>query len=161
MRIRHISGIVSVLFLSGISLPAQEVITSSGGSITGGEGSVNYSVGQVFHETFSSADGMLSHGVQQPYEILTEIGDEGIAWISLSVSAYPNPVKDILVLSTECDDYSDLVYQLFDMNGKQIENKGLDGEKMNIDMHGLGPSAYILKVVKSNKEIKTFIIIKN
>jgi len=151
----------SLIFLSGSVLLAQEVVTSSGGTNSNGEGSVSYSVGQVFYETYNSTDGMLSHGVQQPFEILTGIGYEDVAWIGLSLLVYPNPVADNLVLSIERDDLRDLSYHLYDMNGKLITGKGIDGELENIDMSGLIPSQYVLSVKRSSKELKSFIIIKN
>jgi hypothetical protein len=51
---------------------AQESINASGGEATGSEGTVSYSVGQVFYSTFSDqGNGSISEGVQQNLEIET------------------------------------------------------------------------------------------
>jgi hypothetical protein len=54
-----------------------------------------------------------------------------------------------------------LSYQLFDMYGKLLETKKLDGYETNIVMSNLVPATYFVKVIQGNKEIKTFKIIKN
>ncbi len=161
MKVLHYLGILTMFFLLSLGMHAQETIASAGGSDSSGEGSVDYSVGQVFHETYSSANGKLSFGVQLPYEIMAGVGFEDLSWIGLTATVYPNPVKDQLILSIDRFDIFDLSYQIYDMNGKLIKFEEFDNTRINIDLSALSPSSYILRVVSSKKELKTFIIIKN
>jgi hypothetical protein len=53
-----------------------------------------------------------------------------------------------------------LSYQLYDMNGKLLQNRKVDGNETVITMGNLVPSTYFLKVTDNQKEVKTFKIIK-
>jgi hypothetical protein len=161
MDLQNITGMLILLLLSGPGLKAQEAFTTTGGSASGGEGSVSYSVGQVFYDAFRTSGGKLFHGVQQPYEFLTGDGPVEVPWIGLSVAAYPNPARDHLVLSVEREVPGTLSYGLYDMSGKLIERSGIDASQVYIDMSGLSPSEYILVIAASDKKIKSFKIIKN
>ena len=58
-------------------------------------------------------------------------------------------------------EFSNLNFLLYDMQGKLLQNEKLTGTETQIYMSGLVPSTYFVKVVKYNKEIKTYKIIKN
>jgi hypothetical protein len=47
------------------------------------------------------------------------------------------------------------------MNGKLLESKKITGNQTSIVMSNLVPATYFVKVTESNKEVKTFKIIKN
>jgi hypothetical protein len=151
-----------LLLISGFTgLQAQEAIPASGGDASGSGGSVSYSVGQVVYNTNTGTSGSVAQGVQQPYEISVVSGIEEATSISLICSAYPNPATDFLTLKVENFNKADLSYQLFDVDGKRIENKIIEGNETSIIMSNLAPSTYFLKVIQNNKEVKTFKIVKN
>ncbi len=158
-----------VFLLSGLSLAvlqAQEAIPASGGDAAGNGGSVSYSVGQMVYTTHSGTTGTLAQGVQQGYEITVETGIEKAEGISLTVSVYPNPTADYLTLKVRNYTNEELIYQLYDINGKLLESKKLTEKETSISMGNLLPASYFLKVVQlkhasSQQEIKTFKIIKN
>jgi hypothetical protein len=81
--------------------------------------------------------------------------------IILSTSVYPNPTSNFVILQIGNYKVSDLSYQLFDLKGRQIESKNINGTETSIDLDKLIPATYFLKVIENNKEIKTFKIIKN
>jgi hypothetical protein len=159
---------ISALFLilGGLTiLKAQESTPASGGDITGTGGSVSFSVGQVFYGNFDGSSGSVTEGVQQPYEISVVTGLEEARNINLSVSAYPNPTTDYLELKVESEKLKDFSYQLYDMNGKLLQNKKLTGTETQIDMRNLVPATYFVKVIVktqgiASQEVKTFKIIK-
>lgn len=161
MRYKKIK--LSVLFLLGlgfIRVQAQEGILVSGSNISGNGGSVSYSVGQLVYKTHIGTNGSVAEGMQQPYEISVVTTIEKTTNIKLAVSVYPNPTTNYLTLSIEKFESSNLLYQLYDMNGKLLQNKKITGAKTNIDMTSIVPSTYFIKITQNNKDIKIFKIIK-
>ena len=150
-----------LLGLGLTGLKAQVAIPSSGGNASGSGGSVSYSVGQVVYTSGIGTNGSVAQGVQQPYEISVETGLEVAKGITLQCSAYPNPATDFVKLMVENYTIEKLTCQLYDMNGKLLKNKKVEGNETSIDMSNLAIATYFLKVTQSNKEIKTFKIIKN
>lgn len=153
--------ILIALFLASFSLTvtAQQSVTASGKNATGSGGSSSYSVGQVVYTAISGANGNLTQGVQQPYEIST-LGIDELPEMILQFSAYPNPTNDVLTLSIENHNTDNLSYQLFDISGKVIGNSKLTGSHTSIDMTSHESALYFLKITENNREIKTFKIIK-
>ena len=150
-----------LLGLGLTGLQAQNAVPATGGNASGSGGTVAYSVGQVVYTTNTATNGSVVQGVQQPFEISVVTGIEEAKGINLAVSAYPNPTTDFLNLKVENYDNTNLSYQLFDMNGKLLESKKITGNQTSIVMSNLVPATYFVKVTESNKEVKTFKIIKN
>jgi len=144
-------------------LQAQQIYSSvaaSGGNASGAGGSVSYSVGQTFYVTAFGTNGSVSQGVQQPYEISVITGIDDIFGIDLNFSVYPNPTSGMLTLKVENDELNDFSYELFDISGRKIRIEKLMDRETRIDMADLNSSTYILRVIKANKEVKSFKIIK-
>jgi len=150
---------IALMFGFGLSgLQAQEAISTAGGNASGSGGSASYSVGQVVYTTNNGTSGSVAQGVQQPYEIFA-VGIKETS-MNISLTVYPNPTADNLTLQIKDFNNVKLTYQLFDMNGKLLENKKIIGNETSIVMSNLVPANYFLKVTKGNKEVKTFKIIK-
>ena len=157
---KHKKTIASIAFLLlGLGgLHAQESPTSSGGEATGTGGTSSYSVGQVVYTTATGTNGSVAQGVQQPYEISTTVGINETA-INLEMNVYPNPTTNYLTLKVE--DNSNLSYQLYDLQGKVIENKKVNSNSINISLEEQPTATYFLNVVNNNQIVKTFKVIKN
>ncbi len=140
---------------------AQESINATGGNASGSGGSASYSVGQVVYTTNSGTNGSVAQGVQQPFEISIVTGLEAAKGISLSVKAYPNPTTDFLTLEVNAFELSTLNFQLYDMQGKLLQNEKITDIQTSISMGSFVPATYFVKVIQGNKEVKTFKIIKN
>ncbi len=154
---------LSFLFSIGICLNmlyAQQAITAGGGNASINGSSVSYSVGQIFYTTNAGANGIISQGIQQPYEISITTGTKQKD-INLSYSAYPNPTTDFLTLKVNSLDFSNYTFELFDGNGRIIKSNKITTNEITIPMNGLLPNTYILKITTKNKEVKSFKIIKN
>jgi hypothetical protein len=154
---------IKLLFLFTVIMAgaqAQESVNATGGNGSGSGGSVSYSVGQVVYTTNTGTTGSVAQGVQQPYEISVVTGLEEAKGINLSVSAYPNPTTDFLQLKVESEKLKDLSFQLYDMNGKLLQNKKLTGTETQIDMSNYVPATYFVRVIAESKSIKEFKIIK-
>ncbi|MEA3447187.1 MAG: T9SS type A sorting domain-containing protein [Synergistota bacterium] len=170
---RHKKLKLSAILLLGLGLTglqAQTSINATGGDASGSGGSASYSVGQVVYTTNTGTNGSVAQGVQQPFEISVVTAIEEAKGINLTVMAYPNPTTDYLTLSIDnsvktSHDLSQLSYQLYDMNGKLLQNEKITGNQTSIVMSNLVPATYFVKVVKTNhdlsQEVKTFKIIKN
>jgi len=152
------------LILLGLTIPlyinAQQAIPASGGNATGGGGSASYTVGQIVFASTSGTGGIITQGVQQPYEIFIETGIEAAKSISLECSVFPNPTSEFINLKIEGYKVENLSFQIYDMNGKLLQNKMVEGIITRISMKNFIPATYFLRLIDNNKEIKTFKIIK-
>ena len=161
---RHKRLKLSAVLLLGLGLTglqAQTSVNATDGDVSGSGGSVSYSVGQVVYTTHTGTSGSVAEGVQQPYEISVVTGLEEAQSINLSVTAYPNPTTDYLTLRIDEFEISNLSFQLYDMNGKLLQNEKITGNQTSIVMSNLVPANYFVKVIQGNKKVKTFKIIKN
>jgi hypothetical protein len=150
---------IALLSLFCSRLFAQESTTASGGDASGNGGSAAFSIGQPFYTVNAGSSGAVEQGIQNPYviSVATEIKEAGL---DLSLSAFPNPTMDLLTLKVATLD-ADFSYQLFDTGGKLLGSEKITGNSTAISM-GLYPTAiYFLKIIHTNKDIKTFQIIKN
>jgi len=142
------------------SISAQETISTSGGEATGAGGTASYTVGQVFYQTHSGDNGSVAEGVQQPFEISVVTEIESIKGVELNIAAYPNPTTDVLILSVGESDFSDMSYQLFDVQGRILQNRRVENSETSINMKDFTPANYFVKVIKNKTEIKVFKIVK-
>ena len=160
---RHKRLKLSAVLLLGLGLTglqAQTSVNATGSNVSGSGGTVSYTVGQVVYTTNTGTNGSVTQGVQQPFEISVVTGLEEAKSINLSVTAYPNPTTDYLTLSIGEFDISNLSYQLYDINGKLLQNEKITGIQTSIVMSNLVSANYFVKVIQGNKEVKTFKIIK-
>jgi hypothetical protein len=159
---KKFSLLLPVLLCFGMfGLQAQQVVTTSGGNASGSGGTVSYTVGQIVYTTNTGTNGSAAQGVQQPFEISVVTGIEEALGISLEIMVYPNPTTDFLTLSVDNFEASNLSYYLYDINGRLLETKKLEGKQTSIAMSNLVPATYFLKVSEGSKELRTFKIIKN
>ncbi len=133
-----------VIGLTG--LKAQTSINTTGGNASGSGGSTSYSVGQLVYTTNTGTNGSIAQGVQQPYEISVVTEIEGSQEIKISIGAYPNPTNNYLTLSINKVEISNLFYQLYDFNGKLLQNQKITGNITNIVLSNLVSAQYFLKV---------------
>ncbi len=152
-------GLVAILSMT--SLAAQETIPSTGGDATGSGGSVSFTIGQTFFSSYSHDSGTVTEGVQQPYEIFIITSIDEIAGIELQMTAYPNPVNDILNLKVEESHLEGLSWQLYNVSGALLGSGRITSSITGISMQDKESSVYFLRVIKNNTEIKTFKILKN
>ncbi len=148
------------IILPLLNVVAQQSLNATGGDAAGSGGSAAYSAGQLFYHTIQGANASAAEGVQQPYEISVVTALEGTVGIKLSVSAYPNPADDYLILDVHDFDLSGLHYRLLDVNGKLVRNGLISENKTNIVTGMLARAAYFLKVMRGSTEVKTFMMIK-
>jgi hypothetical protein len=150
--------LASVLFVTQLA-QSQEAIPVSASAAVGSGGSANYTVGQVFYTTHTTTAGSVSQGVQHPFELQT-LSNPALTTVNLTAVTYPNPTKDFIVLKITDRALNNLRYTLFDVNGKAIVSSSITESSTQVQMKYLAIGAYILKVSKENKSLKTFKILK-
>ena len=150
------------LLLSTLAVPiwAQQAITASGGDFAGSDGSVAYSVGQVFYQSLSGTAGDLNEGVQQPYESLSVSIFEPRK-NEIEISIFPNPTLGRLNIALKERIGDDLRYRITDFQGQLWEENNLKSLNPRIELHRLPAAAYVLQIRQGNHHIESFKIIKN
>lgn len=149
-----------LLLMLGVGyIHAQEAVPAAGGGSSGSNGEMSYSIGQVVYSANSSSSGSINQGVQQPYDISTSSTKEEVENIKLSV--FPNPTNDKLKLNIEKVDFLGYSYELYSVQGKIIKKEDINSTLIEIPMHNLDASTYILKVRSKDAVVKTFRVVKN
>jgi opacity protein-like surface antigen len=143
------------IFSASQAQQIHENVNSSGGNASGSEGTVSYSIGQAFYATKTGSNGSVAEGVQQAFEI-SEINTFSEQWLNeLSVSVYPNPANEFLILKIGFSPsivYGKFSYYLFDLNGKLLENKMISGFETELDMRKYKSGIYFIRVTNSNTD---------
>lgn len=153
--------VTSLLFLlSSSELFSQEAIAAAGNDATGPGGTASYTIGQIDYTFNSGTTGQVSQGVQQAYEIFSTAGAENLK-IELNVTSYPNPTNGVLTINVGSFASTNLSYQLFDIQGKLLEEKKISQKETQVSMEELMPASYLLKIIDQNQSVKEFKIIKN
>lgn len=149
------------IFHKSLILVGQSAVTTTGKDAAGSGGTISYTVGQTDYSVYTGTSGTLNAGVQQPFEISVMTGIKEASGISLELSAYPNPVNSILILSIKNYDSEKLFYRLLDISGRTLEMKKVNGPITEIPMDRFINGYYFLIITDSFREIKSFRIIKN
>lgn len=173
MKRFYILIVLQTLFVLGLS--AQNAVVSSGGDFSGTNCSISYSVGQVGYNAYEG-NIRLNEGVQQPYEIY-DVTEEAVALQdgnselrgttdmeeivrSISLSAYPNPTDDFLNLVVDGDDLGAMKCTVYDVSGRQISERSIFVGETRLDMGGLPPATYFVRVTEGNELLRTFKVVK-
>jgi hypothetical protein len=134
----------------------QEVISSSGKSFGNSTGSISYTLGEIMNNTFISPDFILTQGFQQSKFFIVDNRPE--RQLGIEILVYPNPVKEFVILKIE--HYQEFSYVLYDMTGRVIEKNIVISTETEINFNDLEPSLYVLKVFRSEEDVRIFKITK-
>nr|WP_294781310.1 T9SS type A sorting domain-containing protein [uncultured Flavobacterium sp.] len=160
MKFKKTTLSLAVILLGLESISAQQSTTASGGETTGSTGNLSYTAGQSFYTIDNGSGGTLLKGMQQPYEISTTLGIDEFG-INLKMTVYPNPTADLLSLSVLDHSSSNMSFILRDLNGRQLQRNVISNEITSIQMDPYPSAVYFLLVMRNEKPIKTFKILKN
>ena len=144
---------------SNILAQLLQVVASSGGIYQEDEINMTWTMGETVIATFSAAGNILTQGFQQPGIVVTAV--KSIEGLPYTVEAYPNPTDDLLLIQLKNAEVQYFKYLFYDMNGKVLEQKKLESNITAINMKNYPAGLYLLRVMKSEMEIKTFEIIKH
>ncbi len=147
------------LFLLGIAgINAQNSVVTAGGDASGSGGSISQTIGQITYTTNQSNDGSVAQGVQQAFEI--SVVSVTNTELNLNITAYPNPTTKYLNLNVMDNNFNNLSYAIYDLQGRIIKNKKIVTTNTLINMQGLAVATYFIKVKQNQQVQKTFKIIK-
>ena len=124
--------LLGIGFLSAGFVQAQQSSNAAGGDAMGSGGSVAYSVGQVVYTANNSPSGTVSQGVQQAYEIfLIGINETEL---NSSLSVFPNPIVDNLILQISDYNNEKLSFHLYDLQGKSLNKEQIIAQQTQINI---------------------------
>jgi hypothetical protein len=139
---------------------AQESINAAGGNANGSGGSVSYSIGQVAYTTVSSSNGSVAQGVQHAFDIIAVTIRENQAGMTLT--AFPNPVSDDLVLQINNQESLSFMFQVADAKGKILRNGQITSVQTHISMSDLPVATYFIHIWnQANEKVQSYKVIKN
>jgi hypothetical protein len=107
-------------------------------------------------EVYSTANSILTQGFQQTFKTVGPI--DAIISLQSAGKLLPNPANDRVIFKV--DNPEGLQYRLFDLNGRVLQNGKLETTSTSIDLTGLSPSVYFIKIIKGNKEVNTYKLVK-
>lgn len=140
------------------SVFSQDVPVSAGGTASGSQGSVSYSVGLVNYTAIMGGTGSASAGNQQAYTVSSVSFSENMP--SYDISFFPNPTTDFINISIGGDVAAELSYELSDMGGKIISQKKMNAPLTSIPVSELSSAVYFLKIYHNNSAVAAFKISK-
>ena len=149
----------TVLLLVSTTVFAQSGITVSGATATGTGGSATYSIGQLDYVNISNSNGIVTQGIQQPYEIYTVSGVE-VSGIELYASVHPNPTQKSVMLTVSGLPLVHLHYVFTDLQGQVLGQHDIEATQTPVSMGDMSVGSYYIKVYSKNKVVKVFKIIK-
>lgn len=141
--------------LTTITVSAQEVVSTQGDSYSNGNGSIDFTVGEVIIDTGTDGTNSLTQGFHQTN--WNFLGVEDFA-PEFEASIFPNPTEDILNIKTS--KFENVQYKLYDANGKLVLEDKLSSEQTPIQVSQLAPGNYSLTLIDDSKNLKIFKLVK-
>jgi len=151
-----IKQLVPMLFLMFSSFAiAQNVVSSTGNSLTSETVSLDYTVGEVTITLLESEQATLDQGFHKGLVIKTVTTTE-----TLKVSVWPNPTSHVFNIKTKD---SKIAYTLYDTTMKDLGIKGSvpANSSLSVDISKLTTATYFLKLTDANTNTKILKIIKS
>jgi hypothetical protein len=143
-----------------MTLKGQQVISSAGGSATGTGVQLSWTVGEPVIETFTGSSAILTQGFHQSKLTITAI--DFALYPELELSVFPNPVSTSMRLQIKGDQFKNLSYQLYNIEGKSMLSKTIQASPEIINMEFYTSGTYLLKVFRDETvPVKTFKVIKD
>lgn len=174
--------ITSICFCFAMASQAQSisnnVIASGGTTLTSGNVTLEYTVGETFTNTLSSTNNSITQGFHQPNilvarmasneaknesEIGNETADKQITdnSIAFHFDVYPNPATDFVNVRINEIPESKCVLILSDETGRVITSKQISDVETQIDFTQLASGKYFITVKTEDGKVKeSFKVIK-
>jgi len=132
-----------------------ELTGSAGDSFVNDVYQLDWSIGEVAIETYSSEQNILTQGLHQNTYTVLAVGNNNV---KIDMSVYPNPTTDLI--SIEVKNLGTYQLILSDINGKELINKQISATHTLLDLSTFRRSAYFLLIKQQNRLLKTYKIIK-
>ena len=139
----------------------QQAFTASGIDVSGINGSMSVTIGQINYGVMSDGNVILIAGVQQPFETPVETATDPLPNATMDFTLFPNPSTRMVILKLIGQKSGDLSYRLVDSEGKELEKAPLLQTETFISLDSYKASIYFLIVMDITHNLKIFKIIKN
>ena len=149
--------LLPLLFLFCLTIEAQEVIATQGGSYTNSSGGVDFTIGEVMIQTLTTTSNVLTQGFHQTNLTVLGIDDFDQTY---QVKVFPNPTNEIL--NIDISNFDGLSYDIYDVWGRQLSTKKLITKTTSFAVDHLANGMYLLVLKgENNQKLKTYRILKN
>lgn len=143
------------LLFATISVSAQEVVSTQGGSYSNVKGNIDFTIGEVIINTGTNGTKVITQGFHQSNWKF--IGVEDCAPDFLA-TIFPNPTED--VLNIQACTFENVTYTLYDAQGRLVLQDKLSTELTPIQVNQFSSGIYFLTLNSETQNLKTFKFIK-
>jgi len=141
--------------LISVCATAQEVVSTQGDSYSNTSGSIDFTVGEVVINTGTDGSNSITQGFHQSNWSLVGVVDHDLSYEAI---VFPNPTEDILNIRTHA--FENVMYSLYDAQGKLIIQNKLSAEQTLIQVSHLAAGSYSLILNNKIQKLKTFKLVK-
>lgn len=149
--------LVLLLSITSVFVFGQEVISSSGSSLSNDKYSIDFTIGEPIIQTVQTNSKMITQGYHQPTLVIIEAKqiDE-----NFSASLFPNPATSFL--NIELDAFEGVTFKLQNVDGKILAQERIQQNVTSVNVKNLERGIYLLKLVdqKDNK-LKSYKFLKH
>ena len=128
-----------------ISVSAQEVVSTQGGSYSNASANIDFTIGELVINTVTDGTNALTQGFHQTNWNFVGLEDYAPDY---QATIFPNPTQDVLNIRTST--FENVTYTLYDAQGKLVIQNILTAEQTPIQVSQLAPGAYSLELIFEN-----------
>lgn len=139
-----------------ISVSAQEIIATQGDSYSNASANIDFTVGEVIIATGTDGTNDITQGFHQTNWNFLGVEDFAPNYEAI---IFPNPTEDILNIRTSA--FENVIYTLYDAQGKLVMQDILSAEQTPIQVSQLASGFYSLTLNNQTQNLKTFKLIKH
>lgn len=157
-----------ILFVSGATLLSaqsieKKVIGSAGKTLTAGNIQLDFTVGEPFTKSLTTASNSITQGFHQPILTLARLSDPNDTSSTLpaerlndklihgiDITIYPNPAIDFINIKLNHAIDESLTITITNVQGQLVKQEIMQQQTMQIDFSGLVAGTYLI-VVKNKK----------
>jgi hypothetical protein len=149
---------ILVLFtlVTTLSVTAQEVVSTRGGSYSNTSGSIDFTIGEVIISTGTDGANDLTQGFHQTNWNFLGVEDFAPNYEAI---IFPNPTQDVLKIRTST--FENVTYTLYDAQGKRVMQDILSARETPLQVSQLVPGTYSMTLKNKKEKLKTFKLIKH
>ena len=134
----------------------QEVISSQGDSYSNSNANMDFTIGEVIINTETDGTHYMTQGFHQTNWFFAGLENHTPSYEAI---IFPNPTEESLNIKTST--YENVVYTLYDAQGKLVMQNELFEEQTSLQVSHLAPGKYSLVLNNKTDKLKTFKLIKH
>ena len=150
--------IIIIFLFCGISiLNAQTVISSSGNTYSNNYSIVDFTLGEVIINTYSSDHTDMTQGFHQPAIKISSVID---LKPNFTINVYPNPTREFIYINSS-KATKDYHLEIYDTDGRLIIRKEMNPFSTTVNISKYATAIYFLRILNAHdNKVKIYKIIK-